>query len=82
MAKNHHPIRDCEIRVYTGEHGAVAFFDDGRAFPIHFRAETDFQVVQKAEAFRAAIIAKHEKTFLRLQEARVRASERRRKKAA
>ncbi|WP_158877013.1 hypothetical protein [Antarcticirhabdus aurantiaca] len=66
---SHHPIRDLEIWHYTGEHGALAFFGDGRAFPTYFRGQDAEEAISKAEAFRAETIARHEQSFIARSEA-------------
>lgn len=63
----HHPIRDHAIRVWHCPDATPpyrAFIGDGRAFPVFFDAETFSGAKIRAEAFRADVIAKHEKAFL------------------
>ena len=60
-----HPIRDLEIRAFSNpEHGWVAQFGDGRAFPIIFRAQSETRVRSKADLFRVDVINKHEAAYI------------------
>lgn len=65
----HHPIRDHAVNVWQAPEGQagpkwIALFGDGYAFPIRFSADTEADVRNKAETFRAETVAKHEATYL------------------
>ncbi|GGD43146.1 hypothetical protein [Aureimonas glaciei] len=77
----HHPIRDLEIWTYLGTHGALAYFEDGNAFPTFFRGTTMAEARDKAEAFRAKVIAENEASFIARTEAAAKAAAKRAAKA-
>ena len=68
----HHPIRDEIVNVWIAPDGqagprAIAMFGTGGNFPIYF-AGSEAEAREKAEAFRADVIAKNEAAFLARQE--------------
>lgn len=66
----HHPIRDIEIWGYSGPHGGIATFEDGRVFPVIARGATMAEAMNKLEVFRTDIIEKHEASVVRKIEAK------------
>lgn len=77
----HHPIRDMEIWTYLGTHGALAFFEDGGVIMNYFRGSTMAEAREKAEAFRAKVIAENEASFIARTEAAAKAAAKRATKA-
>ena len=76
-----HPLRKLEVRAYSNDiWGWVAFFGDGKNFPVYFRGSTEQEVTEKAEQFRRESLEKHEKAYLARRKAMVEAAERRKKK--
>lgn len=70
---NGHPIRSEPVNVWAGPERQdaprwIAMFGIGRNFPIYFAGETEAEVRDKAEAFRAETIARNEATFQARQE--------------
>lgn len=67
----HHPFRDAQLSVYRRLDGGecVAMFAPFDSYPILFRAPTEDDVRQKAEAFRHDAIERHEAAFIARSEA-------------
>lgn len=81
-----HPIRNEPVNVWSapfGQNGPkwIAMFGEGRVFPIYFAGETEAAVRNKAEEFRADVIARHEATYLARVEAMRKARDARKRKA-
>lgn len=66
----HHPIRDLEIWTFIGVHGALAFFEDGKQFPVMARGVTTAEAKEKLETLRAKIIAENEPAMIARAEAK------------
>lgn len=67
-----HPMRNARLCVYrqvSGDGPAfVAHFEPQKSYPMQFRGDTQEQVAERAEAFRADAIEKNEAAYVARQE--------------
>ena len=86
MSEYRHPMRKARLCVYqqvSGDGPAfVAHFEPQRTYPMQFRGDSQEQVTQRAEDFRAEAIEKNEAAYVARQEGLAKFREARRAKEA